>query len=218
MGAATSVDPRVIALCGFRAKTGKPNVSDGSKQQSVLLAERFFEILGVLPGTAEPPDAGSGLAELVRETLQQARPDLVVARERHPKSFAQYEHLAIAERAIDYEATSMPRAFDRALSQIAALSEKYPLMKRDFDRLHGEVAAVGRAVEDYALDVAALIAQSARHSLLGLDVAVSRPSRLSNQESGAVDELLLGVSCKWTLRTDRGQDAVAQGDRLADHR
>jgi hypothetical protein len=47
----------------------------------------------------------------------------------------------------------------------------------------------------------------ARESLLQLDLAISNnvdPPRL-----------LIGLSCKWTLRTDRAQDCVAQGQKLA---
>ncbi len=217
-GAQPAVDPRVLALCGYRRKNRKPNLSDSSSSQSVLIAERFFEQLGVPDGAPEPADAGAGLADLVVSVIRDVRPDLTSARERHPRAFSQYEHLAIAEQAIDLEGTGLPRALDGVSARLAELAALHPPLQKDLRKLQRTVSRIDTTLERYVNNVTALVARSARHSLLGLDVAVSRKPTEGARVDRPAEELLLGISCKWTLRTDRGQDAVAQGDRLASHR
>jgi hypothetical protein len=209
----------VVALCGYRAGTRNPNLSDASNAQSVLIAERFFNHAGVASDAVAPTDAGAELSKFVCAALQATRPDLAVGRERHPKEFVQYAHLAGAERALAGTAPQVVETLDelsRRLDGIDVVSVLSP-------SVHVELFELTRRAREQAqqrsIEVNTILMQTARHSLLGLDVVVSRPTPpTAIDDHDVTEELLLGVSCKWTLRTDRGQDAVAQGDRLASHR
>jgi hypothetical protein len=209
----------VVALCGHRPDTGKPNISDGSNAQSVLIAERFFDRAGVASDAVAPKDAGRDLSKFVRTALQEARPDLAVDSERHPKQFVQYAHLAGAERALEGkgpQAGQVLKELGRRLSAVDVASAVSPSVHAELLELVGQATVLA---ERRSVEVNTVLMQTARHSLLGLDVVVARPAPpTAVDDHDITEELLLGVSCKWTLRTDRGQDAVAQGDRLASHR
>jgi hypothetical protein len=63
-----------------------------------------------------------------------------------------------------------------------------------------------------AVMVDELAQQMPEESLLKIDISVAIP------HEGELDELAIAISSKWSLRTDRAQDCVSQGNKLVSQR
>jgi hypothetical protein len=197
--------PFVKDLCGFRA--GRANTSDAHDKLSVLLGARFYERLGVAADTLEPADVGNFLTQKVASDLSSRRPDLLVERDRSASAFDQYAHLA-ALQALRKRRTN---PLDRELVLLRETVEKevlrgaiQPVAQK---RLEKRLDAVAVASEEAESQLRAVVDQIGSESMLKLDVAVARTD-------DGVRSLLIGLSAKWSLRTDRAQDCLSQGSKL----
>jgi len=186
-------------LCGYRTN-GNPSTSDNNDPLSVELGHALFNQLGVASGAPERSSVGSAMERSAVEHLGSLRPDLVVRTSRRALEFAQYAHLAVF------------RSFTRAYTGPAeSLQEEYARLAPTIDDpavrglLERALAAERRSQRDHEL-VLQLVDTVPEESMLRVDITVADP--------GDSPRLLVAVSSKWSLRTDRAQDCVSQGSKL----
>lgn len=196
-------------LCGYR-KTGKPNTSDATEDLSVDLGNALFQALGVKPGTKGEVPTGKPFSERVAKDLKArlAKHDsgLEVAPERHPRLFEQYRHVG-ALRSIKPEPS---KEFTRALAKLTTFARRnIQRPPRTVARLEALIEGVEKAIGTETDQRRLLLEEVGYESLLGLDVTVARP-----RPAGA-PLLEIGISLKWSLRTDRAQDCRVQGAKMA---
>lgn len=195
-----------VSLCGYRPGNGEPNTSDNSDGLSKLLGRALFEEMGVLPGSQVGADPGNAMEAAIQADLQPLRPDLQIIRSRAVTDFDQYQHLGVFARyRKGYEPASL-----RLQRVIEAASLLAP--SNQVTRLH---ALLNSAADSYATqdDLASqLLANMPEESFLKVDLTVG-------QAIGAASSVMhIGLSSKWSLRTDRAQDCISQGSKLASQR
>ncbi|WP_404433904.1 hypothetical protein LG299_05200 [Microbacterium lacus] len=195
--------PFAAALCGFRAN-GNPNTSDSNDSQSIELGIALFDELGVVADAPDIAQVGSVLERRTVSDLVARRPDLEIRESRSALEFDQYEHLAVF------------RKFSRAYAGPGSALE-IELREIMTARTSPEVAKVLRkalAAEEQRRQDHELVMQLAEsmpeESMLRLDVTVG--------ETSGRHRLLVGLSSKWSLRTDRAQDCISQGAKLVNLR
>ncbi|MCZ9633224.1 NgoMIV family type II restriction endonuclease [Rhodococcus sp. BH5] len=196
--------PFASSLCGYRLKTGHPSTSDANDSLSIELGHALFDALGVTPGAPEIPAVGSAMEAAVAEHLSMLRPDLVSGQSRRALDFDQYQHLdTFTQFARKYKG-----AGGHLNDVIAGLeaADSTPRIKASLQKLRRIAAA---SQHDAEL-VADLVTAMPSESLLRIDITVSDPEQDSR--------LLVGLSSKWSLRTDRAQDCVSQGSKLVAQR
>lgn len=202
--------PFAAQLCGFRVKDGKltpyPNTSDRGDSHSVELGRALFEELGVPDDKPGVNDPGPRLEEAVQGHLQPMRPDLVIRLGRSALEFEQYAHLRVfpefKRRHVDGGTT---------IEQLRAIAERLPPSGPTTRLLrHLDSAATMFAEQDRISERLKLYMPE--ESLLNLDLTCA------SEEQGKEPLLRIGLSSKWTLRTDRAQDCVSQGSKLASQR
>jgi hypothetical protein len=194
-------------LCGFR--DGRPNTSDKNDKLSIEIGHALFAQLGVAVHAAALADVGNAMSEAIRQDIGARRSDLDTRRDRSAYEFQQYQHLgavAALRKRHDQRLGDQLRALvvligdecskGRIKSGVHRLLEK---------RLELAIESADQADDD----LEAFVEQLGTESLLKVDVTVSRPA-----SSGHLPILSIGLSGKWSLRTDRAQDCVSQGAKL----
>lgn len=197
-------------LCVYRATNGKPNTSDASDGFSVELGEAMFAALGVNRDARGGEPTGTPFSEQVatqvRAHLLARGSTVIVEAERAPRVFEQFRHVgALLEMRPDpsrdlQKAWAAFRRFARR-----RLSRPQDLVK--FDEL---AALVDEATSRETQVRRILLDEVGSESLLNLDVTVSR-----QQPELKTPTLEVGLSLKWSLRTDRAQDCRSQGAKMA---
>ncbi|RZQ61987.1 NgoMIV family type II restriction endonuclease [Amycolatopsis suaedae] len=196
--------PFTQALCGYRQKNNKPNMSDASDDLSVCLGNQFLKVAGA--EHVRPDQDGSDLERCVIEVLQKARPDLQIKRSCPAAEFSQYEHLDVfpAFRA-GYSASTTE--IDALITAIQKISDG-----RERRRLTMLAQRLSKSIHTDAERVRTLVGLMPEESLLKLDVVIGVPHEHKRPE------LAVALSAKWSLRTDRAQDCVSQGNKLVTQR
>lgn len=192
--------PFVVDLCGYRA-TGHPNTSDSNDDGSVEWGHALFDELGVLPGAPASAQIGQLMESGVATDLSGRRPDLAIGTSRPARDFEQYRHLAVF------------RDFQRRYKtpQVGIINQVRDLIGGSPDP-HVE-SALEVALEALLYSevndglVTSLLDQMPEESLLKIDVTTS--------DSYPGGRLMVALSSKWSLRTDRAQDCVSQGAKLS---
>jgi hypothetical protein len=198
-------------LCGYRVDrrgriTDKPNNSDSNDDQSVDLGVALFDVLGVPRDKVAPVNPGTDMEESIVQYLQALRPDLRIKRSRAAREFSQYAHLDVFPNFRKNFGDLRPALNDLTVRVLAAdLGNVRAQIERDLQTLYASTDRQAVLVEDLAQ-------QMPEESLLKIDISVAIP------HEGELDELAIGLSSKWSLRTDRVQDPVSQGNKLVAQR
>lgn len=196
-------------LCGYRAH-GKPNTSDASDQFSVDLGRALFEAMGVDPGTVRVEPTGTPLSARVAADLQaevrRVGSSLQVTPEQPLNAFEQYRHVDALKTIKPGSSKNLSQAWGK-LTKFARTKVTSSKDSSRLDDLIAEVDAALAADEDARW---VLLAQAGHESLLKLDVVASRSTNLAQSR-----QLEVGLSLKWSLRTDRAQDCRSQGAKLS---
>jgi hypothetical protein len=164
----------------------------------------MFDNLGVPGVRSELPKIGDAVESAVVGHLREIRPDITIGRSRPAVDFDQYRHLGVSSRftkTYTGDRSELRRAIDLA-NDLPATAEIQTILQ-----------TLGRAARMADADdkrVQELINTMPEESLLKLDIAITAPS--------TGQRLLIGVSSKWSLRTDRAQDCIAQGGKLVNLR
>jgi NgoMIV restriction enzyme len=190
--------PFVAELCGHRE--GRPNTSDRNDPQSVELGHALFARIGVARHRPEPEGIGAMVEDKIVNDLRARRPDLVIERGRSAFLYEQYRHLASAAKQKRGAQGPEPllALLDELLASIPEGPSRVPLERK-----------IARARDDLDLSAALLeelLERVPNEAVLKIDVAVS-----GSEPPG---ELEVALSSKWTLRTDRAQDCISQGNKL----
>lgn len=195
--------PFAASLCGYRTN-GNPSTSDNNDRGSIEWGYAMFEALGVQAKTPEVANVGRAMEAAVADHLRAIRPDLVTRLSRSALEFDQYRHLGVF------------RQFTRSYREP---TNELNLVLDDLEQIEQSegIMAIARRLEaarataqgNHRL-VAELIESMPEESILKIDLTVCSPT-LS-------DRLLVGLSSKWSLRTDRAQDCVSQGAKLVNLR
>jgi len=197
-------------LCGYRAH-GKPNTSDASEAFSVELGQALFEVLGVDPGAHGDEPTGGPFADRVaadlRSRAEDAGSSTVVTPEMSLNMFEQYKHVGALRGMKPDASRELRRALDRAY---ALIRRKIVSPPRDLARAEELILNVETALSEEIERRRLLLEQVGVESLLKLDVTASRYRTPTSDP-----ELLVGLSLKWSLRTDRAQDCRSQGAKMA---
>jgi hypothetical protein len=206
--------PFIYDLCGYRPidedhpdiPSDKPNMSDAHQSQSVLLGRALLDTLGVPRDKIAPADPGNRLEELIADHLQALRPDLRIKRGRSAREFSQYAHLGVFD--------TFQTAIEDLRPTVADLSERVRAadLGRARTRIESDLDSLITSVDQQAVIVDDLVEQMPAESLLKIDISVAV------KHEGELDELAIALSSKWTLRTDRAQDCVSQGNKLVAQR
>lgn len=196
--------PFAAALCGYRLKDGNPSISDGSQTNSVDWGRALFRELDVPTGQIEMADVGAQLEIAVVSDLLKARPDLSVNRSLKSSNFEQYRHLAVLS-SFESSYKGPSGELEQALEALR-MAPDHPGTR--IATRHILAAQAAAAADDSLINV--LITSMADESLLRLDVTVAN--------TADPPRLLAGLSCKWSLRTDRAQDPITQGLKLVSQR
>lgn len=188
-------------LVGLRQPGGNPNTSDNNDDQSIELGRTLIVELGKPADTVGPPDAPRLLAGLTIEHLRTIRPDLIV-RDGSALGYAQYGHLAVYPEF--RRKWTGPRM---VLAELETTASRLP-PSLDRARMEAALSKARASLEEQARLVDVLADQMPQESLLKLDIAVGEPV------GEGLPLLHVGLSAKWSLRTDRGQDPLSQGSKL----
>lgn len=201
--------PFAASLCKYRAKTSKPNTSDASDKLSVEIGEALFEILGVSKeAKGDEPTGGVMAKEVVADLKRRVGvidTDIDVVPERKLNQFEQFAHVGVLSGI----KPGRSKAFNREWARIARFTKRRLHESADqqkFDEYAGSLLAVLDGEGD---DLQKLVDQMGGESLLGLDITASRPSKTG------LPLLEMGLSLKWSLRTDRAQDCRSQGAKMS---
>lgn len=192
--------PFAASLCGYRSTNGNPSTSDNNDPLSIEWGRALFAQLGVLSDTPEVSGVGSSMERMAGEHLASVRPDLVTRSSRKALEFAQYSHLAVFQ--------SFKRAYGGPvadLEQEMRLLLTSPLEDEIARTLRRALDAEVRTRKDHEL-ILGLVEQMPEESMLKIDLTVA--------EDAPNPRLLVALSSKWSLRTDRAQDCVSQGAKL----
>lgn len=196
-------------LCKYR-ENGKPNTSDASEKLSVEIGEALFDVLGVShvrTGEKDEP-TGSQLAKAVTaDLLHRFAPARAaeISSERKLFEFEQYRHVGVIRTVKPGRTKEFNAAWKRLTTHVRKRKTG-----ADLRRVDAMIEAVERSVDASDAALRKLLDELGDESLLGLDLTVSRrglPARLPTLE--------LGLSLKWSLRTDRAQDCRSQGAKMS---
>jgi hypothetical protein len=195
--------PFAAKLCGYRAN-GNPSTSDNNDAGSIEWGHALFAALGVPEDKPETPLVGSMLERSAAEHLASVRPDLVVRQSRPALVFDQYRHLDVFRRFAGTYRGPGPE-----LAWITSEVQRLPTSSAIEEIAAKLIAAQIAAQRDHDL-VSQLVDTMPEESMLKIDITVAAQP--------PVDRLLIGLSSKWSLRTDRAQDCVSQGSKLVNLR
>jgi hypothetical protein len=202
--------PFALQLCGFR--DGKANTSDASDAFSVELGQALFDAMGVKPDNPAPRNVDKEMSRLLAGDLMAQLPDtdpetgLIVLPEKALNEFAQFQHVGMIRNL----KPAPSRAVLQAIGRLRRFVEsRIQSPARDVAKRIELFDELDRALADEAEDRGRIIEALGEESLLKLDVAGSR------KQEGGLPHLELGLSLKWSLRTDRAQDCRSQGAKMA---
>jgi hypothetical protein len=196
--------PFAVDLCGYRSGNENPSTSDNNDRLSVEWGRALFEELGVQPDAPEVAGVGSVMESKVAHHLASLRPDLVIANSRSAGDFEQYSHLKVfRDFSRAYETPS-----GDLIDRLADLRDA-TLDAGNRSLIEAALRASVTARENSAL-VAVLLEAMPEESLLKIDITVASPA--------PAGRLLIALSSKWSLRTDRAQDCISQGAKLVNQR
>ena len=202
--------PFAAQLCGYRLNkdelTDKPNTSDAGDSQSLQLGRALLEELGVPRDKVGVADPGARLEEAIQEHLRPMRPDLVIQRSRSALEFQQYAHLRVFPEFKKGHIEAVP-----TVERLLTIAEDLPPSAAT-TKLVKSLNAARTKFSDQDSISERLKLYMPEESLLNLDLTCAL------EKEGTESELRLGLSSKWTLRTDRAQDCVSQGSKLASQR
>jgi hypothetical protein len=198
--------PFAASLGGYRADSGNPNTSDNGDDGSKELGRALFEEIGVPEGQEGPANPGSYLEQAIVDHLQPLRPDLTIRRSRSAIEFEQYAHLRVFP---EFRKRHVGTA--RQIGHLRKLADALP---PSATALKLQTALATTAAEFALQDEMSerLKSYMPEESLLKLDITCG------SEREGMEPLLHLGLSSKWTLRTDRAQDCFSQGSKLASQR
>ena len=197
--------PFAVSLCGYR-ESGAPNTSDNNDAQSKELGHELFEQLGVPSGQAGQSDPGSALEVAAQTDLARRRVDLAIGRSRLVADFAQYRHLAVLP-AFSRGYKPVSTAFD----DLIAVANELPQSDATTRLRRALRANAARYAKQDEL-ASRMLLEMPEEAILKVDLTVGA-------SSGTPDpHMYVGISAKWSLRTDRAQDCISQGARLATQR
>lgn len=181
-------------------------MSDAHDPLSVVLGRELLDTLGVPRGKIAPNEPGTELESQIVKHLKALRPELHIERGRSAREFSQYAHLDVFPRFQTTFEDLRPTVTDlNERVRAADLGRARSRIEKDLDRLIASVDQQATLVGD-------LVEQMPTESLLRIDVSVAIP------RNGELDELAIALSSKWSLRTDRAQDCVSQGNKLVAQR
>jgi hypothetical protein len=187
-----------------------PNTSDQTDKGSVELGEALFEVLGVRPEAKGDEPTGSPFAQQVARHLSTKMAEvtdrLVVEPEKRLNAFQQYRHVGALGDLEPGASREYVKAFSRLKAEVRKRISSPPSA---VIRLEEMIAAVERAASEEAEKRRSVLIEVGAESLLKLDVSIAEP------QQSRLPELLLGLSLKWSLRTDRAQDCRSQGAKLS---
>lgn len=195
--------PFAVGLCGYRAN-GNPSTSDNNDAGSIEWGHALFAALGVPAEKLEIPLVGSVMERSATDHLATVRPDLVVRQSRPALAFDQYRHLDVFRRF-----ASTYRGPSGDLEGITRELEQLPRSSAVEEIAAKLMAAQNAARQDHEL-VSQFVDTMPEESMLKIDITIAA--------GPPVDRLLIGLSAKWSLRTDRAQDCVSQGSKLVNLR
>jgi hypothetical protein len=196
--------PFAAALCGFRSANHNPNTSDNNDKGSIELGQALFDQLGVPSNAPDVEEVGSELERQARAHLEAIRPDLAVGGGRSAMDFEQYEHLKVFR---DFQKAYLPTNEDLLPQLLAIIANSEDAGTQS--ALERALRALVQTRENDML-VTRLRDEMPEESLLKIDITVA-----SRYPGG---RLLVALSSKWTLRTDRAQDCISQGSKLVNQR
>ncbi len=166
--------------------------------------------MGVEPGAVRVEPTGTPFSARVAADLQaevlSSGSSLQVAPEQALNAFEQYRHVDVL-RTIKPESS---KNLARAWGQLTKFVRTKATSARDASRLNDLIAAVDIALAADEDARRVLLAQVGHESLLKLDVVASRRADPAHSP-----QLEVGLSLKWSLRTDRAQDCRSQGAKLS---
>jgi hypothetical protein len=203
--------PFTSELCGYRLDrdqrlTDRPNTSDSNDDLSIELGRALFDQLGVPRDKVAPTDPGTDMEERIIDYLKNVRPDLRIEGSWAATRFCQYEHLDVFPRFRKNFGDVRPTLTVLATRLLAA--DLGPARRR----IERELTKLAARTDEQAVLVDNLAEQMPEESLLNIDIAVAI------RHEGRSDELAVALSSKWSLRTDRAQDCVSQGNKLVAQR
>jgi hypothetical protein len=191
--------PFAAELCGYRAN-GNPSTSDNGDPGSIGWGHALFDALGVPASNLEVASVGNVMERTAAEDLAAIRPDLVIRQSRAALEFEQYRHLDVFRRfARNYRGPADD--LERAVTSLGSMPSSSKV-EQIAARL---IAAQAAAREDHDL-VVQLVDTMPEESMLRIDITIGGPP--------PAERLLVALSSKWSLRTDRAQDCVSQGSKL----
>lgn len=197
--------PFVSSLCGYRdSGRGNPSTSDNNDKGSIQWGQALFEALGVLPATPEVQKIGAVMETAVADHLRLVRPDLIIQQSRSAIEFEQYQHLGVFRRFRQSYKTPAGE-LDNVLDDLQRLASS-PIVTSSIRR----IGAAKAEMEENHHFVTQLMETMPEESMLKVDITIAAQD--------PAERLLVGLSSKWSLRTDRAQDCVAQGAKLVNTR
>lgn len=194
--------PFAASLCGFR-NNGNPSTSDNSDKGSIEWGHALFQALGVAANTMEVASVGAVMESRAAQHLASLRPDLRIGMSRSAWEFEQYDHLNVFRE--------FQRSYHEPSEQLAEAIQtlqRLPPSKAISDAIQYISSSAAEAGKNHRF-VTQLVETMPEESMLSLDITIS---------SEYDKRLLVGLSSKWSLRTDRAQDCVAQGAKLVSMR
>jgi hypothetical protein len=200
-------------LCKYRKKNGKPNTSDAHDALSVEVGEVLFDILGVSrvrDTDDEDEPTGGVLAAAVTGDLGKRFPldsgGVAVRPEQKLYNFDQYRHVG----AVRDVKPGRSKEFNAAWRRLTRYVLKQPTRPAEVRRVEEMIAAVEASVDAADAVLRKLLDEIGEESLLGLDLTVARQGC-----DDRLPALEVGLSLKWSLRTDRAQDCRSQGAKMS---
>lgn len=196
-------------LCVFRSSNAKPKTSGASEAFSVELGEALFRALGVEPDACGGEPTGDPLsrevAAALKSELRTNGGGLSVEPERALNAFEQFRHVGALRDMRPEPSRESVKAW-RAVGRFVRRRLSNP---RDLARFDQLAVAVDAATADETEIRRLSLEEVGQESLLKLDVTASQ------QRPGPGSPTLeIGLSLKWSLRTDRAQDCRSQGAKM----
>jgi hypothetical protein len=190
-----------------------PNTADNNDDLSKESGFAMFDAMGVRRGLVAHGSPGTAMEVAVAEDLARWRRDLEVGRSRAAGDFEQYAHLNVLGQ---FKQAHRPGAASvRRLSALAAglpASPQVGAVRSEIDLVLDELEEL-EELEEQDLIAARLKADMPEESMLRIILTCGSP-----QPDGRPPLLAVAMSSKWTLRTNRAQDCISQGAKLADQR
>ncbi|MFJ6156604.1 MULTISPECIES: NgoMIV family type II restriction endonuclease [unclassified Pseudarthrobacter] len=166
----------------------------------------MFEELRVPSDRVGPKDPGARMEEAIQEHLQQVCSHVAIHRSKSALDFQQYAHLRVFPEFKKGHKDAWP-----TINDLLAIAQELPRSKATSSlRRKLKAASTKFATQDSISERLKLYMPE--ESLLNLDLTCAL------ETEGKEPVLRLGLSSKWTLRTDRAQDCVSQGAKLASQR